>query len=36
MIHWIKSGRWDKVRHHLQTVLGPEVHHIMNRDERHG
>ncbi len=32
MIHWIKSGHWDKVRHHLQTVLGPEVNDILNRD----
>ena len=32
MIHWIKSGHWDRVQHHLQTVLGPEVNDILNRD----
>lgn len=30
MIHWIKSGRWDKVRRHLQVVLGQEVDDIIN------
>jgi len=31
MIHWIKSGHWDTVRHHLQMVLGQEVNDIFNR-----